>query len=65
MSEVSHKELISSLKEKRFNDMRKWVVQNLDKEALRSCLEVSMMYFINRCRQTLSTSNINNRRLSI
>jgi len=32
MSEVSHKELISSLKEKRFNDMRKWVVQNLDKE---------------------------------
>ena len=32
MSEVSHKELLSSLKEKRFNDMRKWVVQNLDKE---------------------------------
>ncbi len=32
MSEVSHKELLVSLKEKRFNDMRKWVVQNLDKE---------------------------------
>ena len=32
ISEVSHKELITSLKEKRFNDMRKWVVQNLDKE---------------------------------
>ena len=32
ISEVSHKELIISLKEKRFNDMRKWVVQNLDKE---------------------------------
>ena len=32
ISEVSHKELIACLKEKRFNDMRKWVVQNLDKE---------------------------------
>ena len=32
MAEVNHKELISSLKEKRFNDMRKWVVQNLDNE---------------------------------
>ena len=32
ISEVSHKELITSLKEKRINDMRKWVVQNLDKE---------------------------------
>jgi len=33
LSEVNTKELIKSLKEKRFNDMRKWVVQNLDKEA--------------------------------
>ena len=32
LSEVNTKELISSLKEKRFNDMRKWVIQNLDKE---------------------------------
>ena len=33
LSEANTKELIVSLKEKRFNDMRKWVVQNLDKEA--------------------------------
>src|SRR6056300_96346 len=33
LSEVNTKELITSLKDKRFNDMRKWVVQNLDKEA--------------------------------
>ena len=32
LSEVNIKELIVTLKEKRFNDMRKWVVQNLDKE---------------------------------
>jgi DNA polymerase III delta prime subunit len=32
LSEVNTKELIASLKEKRFNDMRKWVIQNLDKE---------------------------------
>ena len=32
LSEVNTKELIKTLKEKRFNDMRKWVVQNLDKE---------------------------------
>ena len=32
LSEANHKELITVLKEKRFNDMRKWVVQNLDKE---------------------------------
>ena len=32
LSEANHKELIAVLKEKRFNDMRKWVVQNLDKE---------------------------------
>jgi len=33
LSEANTKELIASLKDKRFNDMRKWVVQNLDKEA--------------------------------
>ena len=33
ISNENIKELITSLKEKRFNDMRKWVVQNLDKEA--------------------------------
>jgi DNA polymerase III delta prime subunit len=33
LSEANTKELVASLKEKRFNDMRKWVVQNLDKEA--------------------------------
>jgi DNA polymerase III delta prime subunit len=33
LSEANTKELIVSLKDKRFNDMRKWVVQNLDKEA--------------------------------
>ena len=32
LSEANTKELIRTLKEKRFNDMRKWVVQNLDKE---------------------------------
>ena len=32
LSDANHKELITVLKEKRFNDMRKWVVQNLDKE---------------------------------
>ena len=33
LSEANTKELIVSLKDKRFNDMIKWVVQNLDKEA--------------------------------
>ena len=33
LSEINNKELIKFLKEKRFGDMRKWVVQNLDKEA--------------------------------
>ena len=32
LSEVNTKELVKILKDKRFNDMRKWVVQNLDKE---------------------------------
>ena len=32
LSEVDTKQLIAILKEKRFNDMRKWVIQNLDKE---------------------------------
>ena len=32
LEEANHKELIATLKEKRFNDMRKWVIQNLDKE---------------------------------
>jgi len=32
LSEANNKELIKILKEKRFNDMRKWVIQNLDKE---------------------------------
>ena len=32
ISEANTKEVISILKEKRFNDMRKWVIQNLDKE---------------------------------
>jgi len=32
LSEINNKELISLLKEKRFGDMRKWVVQNLDKD---------------------------------
>ena len=32
MSNENIKELVKTLKEKRFNDMRKWVVQNLDKE---------------------------------
>ena len=33
LGEANAKELVKILKEKRFNDMRKWVVQNLDKEA--------------------------------
>ncbi len=32
LSEINNKELIKMLKEKRFGDMRKWVVQNLDKD---------------------------------
>ena len=36
LGEINTKELVKILKDKRFNDMRKWVVQNLDKEA--SCL---------------------------
>jgi len=32
MSEANNKELMTILKEKRFNDMRKWVINNLDKE---------------------------------
>ena len=32
LSEVNNKELVSTLKEKRFNDMRKWVIANIDKE---------------------------------
>ena len=32
LAEVNHKQLIQTLKDKKFNDMRKWVVQNLDKE---------------------------------
>jgi DNA polymerase III delta prime subunit len=32
ISEATNKELIAILKEKRFNDMRKWVINNLDKE---------------------------------
>ena len=32
LTEADTKKLIEILKEKRFNDMRKWVIQNLDKE---------------------------------
>ena len=32
MAESNNKELMAILKEKRFNDMRKWVINNLDKE---------------------------------
>jgi len=32
ITEADTKELVKVLKEKRFNDMRKWVIQNLDKE---------------------------------
>ena len=32
LSEINNKELVKLLKEKRFTDMRKWGVQNLDKE---------------------------------
>lgn len=32
LSEESHKDLIAKLKDKDFNGMRKWVIQNLDKE---------------------------------
>jgi len=32
LSEANTKELVKILKEKRFNDMRKWVINNLDKE---------------------------------
>ena len=32
LSESNTKELMSSLKDKKFNDMRKWVINNLDKE---------------------------------
>ena len=32
LPDINNKELVKLLKEKRFTDMRKWVVQNLDKE---------------------------------
>ena len=32
LSDINNKELVKLLKEKRFSDMRKWVVQTLDKE---------------------------------
>ncbi len=32
LSEINNKELVKLLKEKRFSDMRKWVIQNLDKD---------------------------------
>jgi|TARA_B100000959_G_scaffold74173_1_gene78848 DNA polymerase III delta prime subunit len=32
ITEADTKQLVAILKEKRFNDMRKWVIQNLDKE---------------------------------
>jgi DNA polymerase III delta prime subunit len=32
LTEADTKKLIAILKDKRFNDMRKWVIQNLDKE---------------------------------
>ena len=32
LSETNTKELVATLKEKRFNDMRKWVIQNIDKD---------------------------------
>ena len=32
LSDINNKELVKLLKEKRFSDMRKWVVQNLDKD---------------------------------
>ena len=32
LSEANNKELIKTLKDKKFNDMRKWVVNNIDKE---------------------------------
>ena len=32
LSEINNKELVKLLKEKRFGDMRKWVIQNLDKD---------------------------------
>ena len=32
LSETNTKELVATLKEKRFNDRRKWVIQNIDKE---------------------------------
>jgi DNA polymerase III delta prime subunit len=32
LSEANNKELVKTLKEKQFNEMRKWVVQNIDKE---------------------------------
>jgi DNA polymerase III delta prime subunit len=35
LSEENTKELMNNLKDKNFNDMRKWVVQNIDKDASR------------------------------
>jgi len=32
LSEANHKDLIKTLKDKKFNEMRKWVVNNIDKE---------------------------------
>jgi len=40
LSEVNSKELMTSLKDKNFNEMRKWVVQNIDKESTRLFREI-------------------------
>ena len=42
---MNNKELVSTLKEKRLNDMRKWVIANIDKEP-RLCFVMSMKYYI-------------------
>tara|TARA_B100000902_G_scaffold88361_1_gene92297 strand:- start:11267 stop:12211 length:945 start_codon:yes stop_codon:yes gene_type:complete len=40
LSEATYKDLIKLLKEKRFNEMRKWVIENLDKEPANLFTEV-------------------------
>jgi DNA polymerase III delta prime subunit len=40
LSEANSKELMTCLKDKNFNDMRKWVVQNIDKDASKLFREI-------------------------
>jgi len=47
LSEINNKELVKLLKEKRFSDMRKWLVQNLDKDPSSLFTDISDIFYKN------------------